>query len=599
MKNFHSKIFALLLCSSSLMFSCKDSFVEQPPIGSFPESVLSTPEGIRKALIGAYAPLNGTEGLERTPAQGLFGSIRGGEANRGSGSGVQPQMTQVQRFEVNTSNSSVLLFFNHFADAIARTNLVLKALPDVQGLDQAERTRLEAEARFLRGHYHFMMKRLFKNFPWMDESSVEDARVPNTDESGNYVEIWPQIAAEFKFASENLPITQSDVGRANKWAAKAYYGKVLVYMGNEGDDANYTLAKVEFDDIIANGVTSRGQKYALNPNYHDNFNSQLENGPESVFAVQHSVNDGSSSNHANANRENLYTGVQASDGPTLGRGYAYFNPSQWFVNKFRVDANGLPIFDDAARNADFIKNDDGIESTAAFTPDAGFIDPRLDWTVGRRGIPYLDYGIMPGKAWVRDQAFAGPYIGKKYFVLKSREGVDSAPGTPYNNLNIDIIRFADVLLLAAEVEARLGNLGAAMTYVNQVRNRMATNTTNPENWVQNNGAAAANYKIGLYTAGAFPFDNPANALKAVFYERTLELGLEGHRAYDAIRFGAEDNTTDAAEFNGYLQYESNLRGFVAGASYSRNPDALIPIPQQAVENSFKDGKVTLKQNPGY
>ena len=108
-----------------------------------------------------------------------------------------------------------------------------------------------------------------------------------------------------------------------------------------------------------------------------------------------------------------------------------------------------------------------------------------------------------------------------------------------------------------------------------------------------------NKTIGLYTAGAYPFDNPANALKAIFYERTLELGLEGHRAYDAIRFGAEDNTTDAAELNGYLQYESKLRGFVAGASYSRNPDALIPIPQQAVENSFKDGKVTLKQNPGY
>jgi hypothetical protein len=599
MKKSHSKIFAILLFSSSILFSCKDSFVEQPPIGSFPESVLSTPDGIRKALIGAYSPLNGTEGLERTPAQGLFGSVRGGEANRGSGLGVQPQMTQVQRFEVNTSNSSVLLFFNHFADAIARTNLVLKYLPTVEGLDAAEATRVEAEARFLRAHYHFMMKRLFKNFPWMDESSVEDAKVPNTDDAGNFVEIWPTIAAEFKFAADNLPATQADLGRPNKWAAKAYYAKVLVYMGNEGDDANYALAKVEFDDIIANGVNAKGVKYALNPNYHDNFNSQKENGPESVFQVQHSVNDGSSGNNANANRENLYTGVQANSGPTLGRGYAYFNPSQWFVNKFRVDANGLPILNDAARNAAFIRNDDGIESTAPFTPDAGFVDPRLDWTVGRRGIPYLDYGIMPGKSWIRDQAFAGPYISKKYFVLKSREGVDTAPGTPYNNLNIDIIRFADVLLLAAEVETRLGNLGKAMEYVNQVRNRVATNTSDPENWVLNNGVPAANYKVGLYTAGTFPFDNPANALKAVFFERTLELGLEGHRAYDAIRFGAEDKTTDVAELNGYLQYESTLRGFVSGASYSRDPDAVIPIPQQAIENSFKDGKVTLKQNPGY
>ncbi|WP_219223767.1 RagB/SusD family nutrient uptake outer membrane protein [Pedobacter antarcticus] len=597
MKMSKSIIFIMICCS--MFFSCSKDFIEQGPVGSFPESVLKTPDGIRKALVGAYSSLNGTEGLERTPAQALFGSIRGGEANRGSGNGVQPQMSQIQRFEVNTSNSSVLLFFNHFADAIARTNLVLKYLPQVEGLDPQDAKNIEAEAKFLRAHYHFMMKRVFKNTPWLDIESLDDPKVSNTDDGGNFIDIWPKIAADFKYAVDNLPQTQADFGRPNKWAAKAYYAKTLVYMGNEGDDANYTLAKVEFDDLIANGVNVKGQKYALNPNYHDNFNTQKENGPESVFQVQHSVNDGSTNNWANANLETLFTGVQASDGPTLGRGYAYFNPSQWFVNKFRVDANGLPIFNHATRNAAFVKNDDGIESTAPFTPDAGLIDPRLDWTVGRRGIPYLDYGLMPGKAWIRDQAYGGPYISKKFFTLKSREGVDTAPGTPYNNLNIDIIRYADVLLLAAEVEARVGSQAKAMEYVNMIRNRMANNTTDPENWVLRNGVPAANYKIGLYTAGAFPFDNKTNALKAVFFERTLELGLEGHRAYDAIRFGAEDQTTDLEELNGYLQYESTLRGFVAGANYTRAPDAVIPIPQQAVENSFKDGKITLKQNPGY
>src|SRR5690606_32910547 len=424
--------------------------LEQLPIGSFPQSIITTPDGIKKALTGAYSSLNGSANLATGPGQFLFGSIRGGEANRGSGNGVQPQMSEIQKFSVNSSNSSVLLFFTHFGDAIARTNMVLKNLPLVEGLTDRDKIEIEAEARFLRAHYHFMLKRVFKNIPWLDEASIDDPRVPNTDESGNFIDVWPNIAADFKFAAENLPPTQPIAGRPNKWAAKAYYGKILLYMGNEGDDANYTLAKTQFDDVIANGVTYKGEKYALAPNYHDNFNSQKENGPESVFAVQHEVNDGSENNRANASQDLLYIGSQSPSGPALGRGYAYFNPSQWFVNHFRVDANGLPIFDDETRNASFIKNDDGIESSAAFTPDAGLIVPRLAWSVGGRGTPLLDYGIMPGKAWVRDRAYAGPYVSKKFFTLKSRYGIDTAPGRPENYLNIAIIRFADVLLLAAE-----------------------------------------------------------------------------------------------------------------------------------------------------
>ncbi|HUH20153.1 RagB/SusD family nutrient uptake outer membrane protein [Albibacterium sp.] len=598
MKKIHSVIFTLIVCVT--LFSCKDDFIEQLPIGSFPQSIITTPDGIKKALTGAYSSLNGSANLATGPGQFLFGSIRGGEANRGSGNGVQPQMSEIQKFSVNSSNSSVLLFFTHFGDAIARTNMVLKNLPLVEGITDGDKIEIEAEARFLRAHYHFMLKRVFKNIPWLDEASIDDPRVPNTDESGNFIDVWPNIAADFKFAAENLPPTQPIAGRPNKWAAKAYYGKILLYMGNEGDDANYTLAKTQFDDVISNGVTYKGEKYALAPNYHDNFNSQKENGPESVFAVQHEVNDGSENNRANASQDLLYIGSQSPSGPALGRGYAYFNPSQWFVNHFRVDANGLPIFDDEARNASFIKNDDGIESSAAFTPDAGLIDPRLDWSVGRRGIPFLDYGIMPGKAWVRDQAYAGPYVSKKFFTLKSRDGIDTAPGRPENNLNIAIIRFADVLLMAAEVDARLGNTEQARIYVNQIRNRMATNTANPENWVLNtDGTPAANYKIALYPVGSPQFASLAKALEAIFFERTLELGLEGHRAYDAIRFGAEDGTTDEREFNGYLTYESTLRGFVSGAVYSRDPDAIIPLSQKAIENSFKDGKLTLTQSPGY
>jgi hypothetical protein len=595
MKKIHSVIFTFIVCVT--LMSCKDNFVEQQPIGSFPGSVLTTPDGISMALTGAYSALNGAGGMARGPGNILFGSIRGGEAHKGSTGGDQPQMIEIQKFAVNSGNSSVTSNFLFYYDAVYRTNLVLSNLPNVTGLSDAQKTQIAAEARFLRGHYMFFLKRLFGNVPFVDETSIDDPRVPNTDESGNFVDAWPAIAADFKFAAENLAPTNADKGRANKWAAVAYLGKTYLYMGNHGDNANYALAQAAFNDVIANGVTNSGVKYTLNADYHANFNSLTENGPEAVFAVQHSVNDGSTSNNANSSLDLQYISPQSGGGPGDNRGYGFFYPSQWFVNHFRVDANGLPIFDDAARNADKIKSDDGIPAADPYTPDAGLIDPRLDWSVGRRGIPFLDYGqFVP--TWVRDPAAAGPYLSQKFFTSKAANGLASS--RPENNLNINIIRFADVLLMAAEVEARIGSLDLARSYVNQVRGRMATNTTSKENWVLlEDGTPAANYKIGLYPVGSPQFASPAKALEAIFFERTLELGLEGHRAYDAVRFGAEDGTTDTKELNGYIAYESTLKGYLSGGVYTRTPDAIMPIPQQAIDNSFKDGKYTLEQNPDY
>src|SRR5690606_12380009 len=101
MKKIHSVIFTLIVCVT--LFSCKDDFIEQLPIGSFPQSIITTPDGIKKALTGAYSSLNGSANLATGPGQFLFGSIRGGEANRGSGNGVQPQMSEIQKFSVNRS----------------------------------------------------------------------------------------------------------------------------------------------------------------------------------------------------------------------------------------------------------------------------------------------------------------------------------------------------------------------------------------------------------------------------------------------------------------------------------------------------------------
>ena len=148
--------------------------------------------------------------------------------------------------------------------------------------------------------------------------------------------------------------------------------------------------------------------------------------------------------------------------------------------------------------ANELKTDQLVPAATAFTPDTGPMDPRIDHSVGRRGLPYLDHGLHPGISWIRDQNYGGPYSPKKYIWTKAEEasgGVDKSSWTPgYSAYNVSIIRFADVLLMAAEAEVELGNLEKAREYVNLVRTRAA----NPAGFVMNGAAPAANYVINTY-----------------------------------------------------------------------------------------------------
>ena len=202
---------------------------------------------------------------------------------------------------------------------------------------------------------------------------------------------------------------------------------------------------------------------------------------------------------------------------------------------------------------------------------------------------------------------------KKYFIWLKDNGRLNVNGRQ-TAMNIPVIRYADVLLMAAELEVRVGSIANAFEYVNRIRNRMRANAASEFHWVKKykddsdpslgfTNEHAANYKIEPYpVSGGFPFDNPANALKAILFERLLELGLEGHRSYDLIRFGmASDITTDwdTKEFEAYLKYESQRRTYLANGKYEKIPDRWMPIPQQVQDASVQDGVIVLKQNPGY
>jgi hypothetical protein len=598
-KKTYSYIALFALCLTLLSISCSDNFIDQPAIGAYDESVLANKEGINSLLIGCYAQLNGTNngfsGMLSSPWTKLLGDVRGGEAIVGTEAGDGASWEPFATWYILPTTSFLPNVFQFYYNAISMTNQLVGLVPDASDMTDEEKTIALAEAKFLRAHYYYMLKRVWGNIPWVDETDGINVKKPNADENGNYIDCWPNIEADMKYAADNLPETQTEFARANSWAAKAYLVKLRMAQ-KKYDAETYNLCL----DVVNNGVTSKGEAYGLMPNYHDNFDPEQENNKENVFQVQISVNGyamsgfGWFSGDNTINPDNVWIGTQRPGSPGYGRGWGYYAPSQWFVDKFRVNpSDSLPYLDYYATNSNPVKNDYGLASTDPFTPTTEPLDPRLDWMVGRRGIPYLDWGVMPGTDWLRDATgkYNGPYLQKKWMYYKAFEGVHNYTGSALNAINGHIIRFSDVLLWAAELEVRVNsNLDAAVGYVNQVRARMQ----NPEGWVKNEegSAPAANYKIGLYDA----FASSDQALDAILFERSLELGLEGNRFFDVVRFGS---TYIQKELQNYVEFQSQFTAYLNGVTFNEGIDELAPFNQSAIINSQINGVPTLTQNPGY
>ncbi|WP_301921927.1 RagB/SusD family nutrient uptake outer membrane protein [Ferruginibacter sp.] len=582
MKKYNFKYFLPVVLTSLVLFvACKKSYLDVPPTGSLSPDLLANKIGVAGLLVGAYSLLDG-EGSGAGTGNGpwatsssnwVYASVAGGDAHKGSDPGDQNLITPIEQWNCLPSNGYIDQLWQQRYDGVQRANDVLRIMRKAKDLTPADTLELTAEARFLRAHYHFELRKAFGKIPWVSEDQSYSA--------GNFLtpnlEVLPLIEADLVFAYANLPEIQAQSNRCNKWAAACYLAKIYMF------EKKFNEAKALFTTIVANGQTARGQKYALNAHFADNFNPALKNSKESVFAVQMSVNDGT--NGANANQGDALNFPYGGGAQTSCCGF--FQPSYSLANSYKVDANGLPMLDGSYNNTD-LKNDQGIATNDAFTPDATTpVDPRIDWTIGRRGIPFLDWGIMPGQNWIRDQQSAGPYEGMKHMFYKSQIGTytdASAWSNGFTANNYNLIRYADVLLLAAEAEAEVGSLDQATIYVNLVRKR----AQDPTGFVQ---GSPARYVIGLYPT----FASQDLARTAIRFERKLELAMEGHRFYDITRWGI-----GATELNAYQAHElsSNYKT-LTGASYKTGRSEYLPIPQNQIDLSQVGGKSVLTQNPGY
>jgi len=571
MKNIKLYVLPFLILLISVT-ACKDDFLDQDPKQSLSSNELSSLAGLEGSLIASYSMLLGRDGFYSDASNWLWGSIRGGEANKGTDPGDQSVANPVVAYGVPTNNGPTLSKYRACYEGIARANATLGLLAVAQESVPADaKTRIEAEAKFLRGYYYFDLKKNYNNTPYVDENWDEVTPITNT------ADLYVSIEADLKHAYENLPEMMADAGRANKWAAGALYAKALLFQGKSSE------ALAVFNKVIADGVTANGTPYGLLDNYADAFRSLTDNSKESVFASQAAANTGTIQNANPA----LVLNFPNGGGP--GGCCGFFQPSFDMVNSFRTDVNGFPLVDGSYNNADnAVASDMGIEAADPFTPDAGNLDPRIDHSVGRRGLPYLDWGNHPGKTWIRNQPYAGPYAPKKFIYYQGGVGVenDGSSWTPgYTAVNYNIIRFADVLLMAAEAEIESnGDLDRAKDLINIVRQRAMDSPVQDAS-----GSDAANYVIGLYAS----FGSQDEARQAVRFERRMELSGEGHRMYDLNRWGISATT-----LNPYLAHEDAFLsgGPYQGASFDANQDEFLPIPQDEIDLLGAD---VLTQNPGY
>ena len=554
--------------------SCSDFLDDQKPQGVLDSDMVKDPSNVDNLVISAYAVFTTAEDINSSFSMWNF-DVRSDDAYKGGNGTSDGDVFHQLEIEqgVLTTNWNINDMWVRLYNCISRVNSAISVLESTSDSYQLKAQRL-GEMKFLRAYAHFLLKRLYKNIPFIMDANLkqEDYNTLSNTEFTND-EGWQQIINDVEYAYSVLPVKQTDKGRPSKAAAAAFLTKAYLYKAYRQDDAaSNQVTSINREDLLKVIEYSNPDIYSaggfdLEPDFHNNFRpeTQYENGVESIWAMQYSINDGTKYGNLNWSYGLIVPNIP---GVTDG-GCDFYKPSQNLVNAYRTDADGHP-FIDTFNNKDY-----------DLTQDA---DPRLFLTVGLTGLPYefnSKYMMDASATWSRSNGLYGYYVTLKQnvdpdcgYLVKG-----SWWGTPMNRI---VFRYADVLLERAEAYAQLNETGEAIKLVNDIRKRAKQSTGMIANYPSDYGVK---FNISTYN-GSY---SQEEALKMVKMERRLEMGMESERFFDLVRWGEAEKV-----LNKYFAEEANKCSIYGDAHFTANKNEYLPIPFSQVAAS--DGHYT--QNIG-
>lgn len=554
--------------------SCSDFLDDQKPQGVLDSDMVKEPSNVDNLVISAYAVFTTAEDVNSSFSMWNF-DVRSDDAYKGGNGTSDGDVFHQLEIEqgVLTTNWNINDMWVRLYNCISRVNSAISVLETTSDSYQLKAQRL-GEMKFLRAYAHFLLKRLYKNIPFIMDANLkqEDYNTLSNTEFNND-EGWQQIINDVEYAYSVLPVKQTDKGRPSKAAAAAFLTKAYLYKAYRQDNAaSNQVTSINREDLLKVIEYSNPDIYSaggfdLEPDFHNNFRpeTQYENGVESIWAMQYSINDGTKNGNLNWSYGLIVPNIP---GVTDG-GCDFYKPSQNLVNAYRTDADGHP-FIDTFNNKDY-----------DLTQDA---DPRLFLTVGLTGLPYefnSKYMMDASSTWSRSNGLYGYYVTLKQnvdpdcgYLVKG-----SWWGTPMNRI---VFRYADVLLERAEAYAQLNETGEAIKLVNKIRLRAKQSTGMIANYPSDYGVK---FNISTYN-GSY---SQEDALKIVKMERRLEMGMESERFFDLVRWGEAEKV-----LNKYFAEETNNCSIYGDAHFTANKNEYLPIPFSQVAAS--DGHYT--QNIG-
>lgn len=556
------KYLAVLFAAMVMASSC--DFLNDDPQGILSDEQVKGPDQVEGLVTAAYSSL-GNDHYDKPFSLWPYGNVRSDDAYKGGNDENDISAFHfyeiAQNIKTDFGEADGLWFYSY--KAISRTNTALSVLKTVSTNDVPLRDTRMGEMYFLRGHFYFILKTVFGHIPFVDE----DLPIDDYDKVDNKLsndEQWAWIVSDFQKAYDLLPEKQDQIGRANKIAAAAYLAKANLYRAYRQDERNNVteINQADLQEVLKYTEKVLNSGYGLEYDFAYNFlPGAYQNGKESLFAVQYSIDDGTMFGRLNwGDVLSVPMGVGCCD---------FHKPSQNLVNAYKTDKTGLPMFDSFDNT-----NYDSNSNTA---------DPRLYHTVAMPGFPYkYNKELIYEEGWNRNPTVYGYYASLKENVDPSCDCFVNVAPFYGNSKNRIIIRYADAILMRAEALIELGRHNEALPLINQIRERAQRSTDMID--------YAPKLSISLYQPGVNCTWSNDFARQALRWERRLEFAMEGSRFFDLVRWGIADQV-----INAYFKTESSRRPFLKSGNFTKSKNEYIPIPQQQI--NFVNG--IYKQNYGW